>query len=238
MNTTSRVIVAVCMSFIGVLSGAIWSPLSAQEPGSKVWEEYVASLPKDVNPESGSRLPSIDRSALDDAGKKVFDAVGSNPNTLAGLRGPVGIRLYSPGITRNSGRETSYLRYESTISRKHVELIILVTARAFDAQFEWTHHEPPALKAGLDPAVIDAVRYNKPITGLPEQDAAIIQFGREVFGKTVVKSDTFAKAQKLFGNETLVEIVALFGASANTAVLLHAFDQRLLPGQEPLLPIP
>jgi len=238
MKSNRSAIVAWCLIFAGLLGALISGRLAAQQPGSKAWEEYAASLPKDVDPESGSRLPLIDRSALDDAGKKVFDAVASNPNTLAGLRGPVGIRLYSPGITRSSGRETAYLRYGSTISRKHAELIILVTARAFDAQFEWTYHEPPGLKAGLEQRVIDAVKYNKPLTGLPEQDAAIIQLGREVFGKTAVTSDTFAKAQKLFGRETLVEIVALFGASANTAILIHAFDQRLPPEERPLLPIP
>jgi len=238
MHSTRNVIVILCLISAGLLGALVSGPLAAQQPGSKAWEEYAASLPKDISPESGSRLPSIDRSALNDEGKKVFDAVASNPNTLAGLRGPVGIRLYSPGITHNQGKETSYLRYGSTISRKHAELIILVTARAFDAQFEWTYHEPPGRKAGLAENVIDAVRYNKPLTGLPEQDAAIIQFGREVFGKTAVTSDTFAKAEKLFGKETLVEIVALFGESANTAILIHAFDQRLPPGQKPLLPIP
>jgi len=238
MNSIREGIVALCVIFVGLLSGLIPGSLAAQEPDSKVREEYAASLPKDVYPESGSRLPLIDRSALDDEGKKVFDAVASNPNSLAGLRGPVGIRLYSAGITRNRGRETAYLRYGSTISRKHAELIILVTARAFDAQFEWTYHEPPGREEGLAQEVIDAVKHNRPLVGLPEQDAAIIQLGREVLGRKTATSDTFAKALQLFGEETLVEIVALYGASANTAILLHAFDQRLPPGQEPLLPIP
>jgi 4-carboxymuconolactone decarboxylase len=238
MNSARTVFVTLSLIFAGVLSGLIPRPLVAQEPGSKAWEEYVASLPKDVYPESGNRLPLIERSALDDEGKKVFDAVTSNPNTLAGVRGPLGIRLYSSGMTRVRGRETAYLRYGSTISRRHVELIILATARAFDAQFEWTYHELEGREVGLEQEVIDVVKYNKPLTGLQEQDAAIIQIGREIFGKTPVKPDTFAQALKLFGRETLVEIVSLMGQSANTAILLHAFDQQLPPGQEPLLPLP
>ena len=238
MNSTRSVTGTLCLIFAGLLSALTPVLAAAQEPGSQAWEEYVASLPKDVDPQSGSRLPLIDRSALDEESKKAFDAVASNPNSLAGLRGPVGIRMYSAGITRNRGRETSYLRYRSTISRKHAELIILVTARAFDAQFEWTYHEPPGQEAGLGQNVIDAVKYNRPLAGLPEQDAAIIQLGREILGKKTANSDTFAKALQLFGKETLVEIVALYGASANTAILLHAFDQRLPPDVEPLLPIP
>lgn len=237
MRSTRRVIVVSCLGVM-LIGGAILSRMAAQGPGSKGWEEYVASLPKDVDPESGSRLPKIDRAALGDEGKKVYDAVGSSPNTLAGLRGPLGIRLYSEGITQNRGRETAYLRYRSTISRRHAELIILVTARHFDAQFEWTYHEPPALEEGVPPAVIDAVRYNRPLTGLPEEDAAVIQLGREALGKKPVTSDTYAKALKLFGEQRLVEMVALYGASANTAILLHAFDQRLPADLKPLLPIP
>jgi 4-carboxymuconolactone decarboxylase len=201
-----------------------------------VWNKYVASLPSDVHPDSGSRLPLVKREELDEASQKAYDATMSNPNTLAGVRGPLGIRLRSSGLMRNRGRETAYLRYQSTISRRHVELVILLTARAFDAQFEWTYHELEGLQEGLQQEVIDVVKFNKPVTGLDEKDAALIQLGRETFGKTAVSSETFAKALKLFGQETLVEIVALMGQSAATAILLHTFDQHLPPGQEPLLP--
>ena len=241
MNSTWTAMVVVSMISVGLVSGEFTSALAAQEAANrsnKEWEEYVASLPKDVYPDSGNRLPLIKREELDDAGKKAFDAVKSNPNTVAGIRGPLGIRMQSPGLTRSRGRETAYLRYESTIGRRHVELIILVTARAFDAQFEWTYHELDGLEAGLEQKVIDIVKYHKPVTGLGEEDAAIIQLGRETLGKTKVSSDTFARALKLFGKETLVEIVSLMSQSAATAFLLHAFDQHLPPGQEPLLPIP
>jgi 4-carboxymuconolactone decarboxylase len=229
------VIALIVLFSIGALD------LPAQEAApvdAAAWEKYVSSLPKDVFPESGNRLPQIKREELDDAGKKAFDATTSNPNTLAGVRGPLGIRLRSSGLTRNRGRETAYLRYDSTIGRRHVELVILVTARAFDAQFEWTYHELEGREEGLEQQVIDVVKYNKPLTGLAEKDAAIIQLSRETFGKTPVSSETFARALKAFGQETLVEIVALMGQSAATAVLLHTFDQHLPPGQEELLPIP
>ena len=114
----------------------------------------------------------------------------------------------------------------------------MLTARAFDAQFEWTLHELQGLKAGLEQEVIDVVKHNKPLTGLDEKDAAMIQLGRETFGKTTVRPETFSRALKAFGRETLVEIVALMGQSAATAVLLHTFDQQLPPGMETLLPLP
>jgi 4-carboxymuconolactone decarboxylase len=241
MYSTRVVIVALSVTFVGLLSESITRPLAAQEASpvdGKVRDKYVSSLPQDVHPDSGNRLPPVKREELNDELKKVYDATVSNPNTVAGVRGPNGIRMRSPGLMRSRGRETAYLRYQSTIGRRHVELAILLTARAFDAQFEWTLHELEGLEAGLEQEVIDVVKYNKPVTGLNEKDAALIQLGRETFGKTTVRSETFARALKAFGQETLVEIVALMGQSAATAVLLHTFDQHLPPGQEPLLPIP
>ncbi|MGH9786650.1 MAG: carboxymuconolactone decarboxylase family protein [Terriglobia bacterium] len=241
MNATRTVMVAWFVISVGLLSESMVSPLAAQEAPSadkQAREKYVASLPKDVHPDSGNRLPLIKREELDEELKKVYDATTSNPNTVAGVRGPNGIRMRSAGLMRSRGRETAYLRYQSTIGRRHVELAILLTARAFDAQFEWTLHELEGLEVGLEQAVIDVVKHNKPLTGLNEKDAALIQLGRETFGKTTVSSETFARALQAFGQETLVEIVALMGQSAATAVLLHTFDQQLPPGQEPLLVIP
>ena len=118
------------------------------------------------------------------------------------------------------------------------ELAILVTARELDQQFEWTAHEPAALKAGLEPAIIDIVKYRKPIAGMGEKEAAIIQLGREAVGKRKVSSDTFARALKLFGRESLVNLVALMGQYSATAVLLNTFDQHVAPGEKLLLPMP
>ena len=103
-------------------------------------------------------------------------------------------------------------------------------------QFEWSAHEPAGLKAGLEPQIIDVVKYRKPTAGLGEKEATIIELGREVFQKHHVSSETFARGLKLFGDETLVDLVSLMGNYASTSVLLNAFDQQLLEGQKPLLP--
>jgi hypothetical protein len=64
-----------------------------------------------------------------------------------------------------------------------MELAILVTAREHDQQYDWTMNELTARKDGLDPMVVDTVRDRKPLTGAAEKEAAIIELGRELFGK-------------------------------------------------------
>jgi 4-carboxymuconolactone decarboxylase len=129
-----------------------------------------------------------------------------------------------------------YLRYETTLDRRLTELAILVTARELDQQFEWTAHEPAALKEGLEPAMIDVVKHRKPVDGLGEKEAVIVSFGREVFRERKVRAGTFARAIELFGSRGVVDLAALMGNYASTAVILNAVDQHLRPDQPPLLP--
>lgn len=197
----------------------------------------ASPLPGGIYPESGNRLPLIQRESLDD--KTLYDKTAADARSgrsLAGFQGPNGITLYSPRVADSDQRKNDYLRFESRVGRRFYELAILVTARELDQQFEWTAHEPAALEAGVEPAIIDVVKYRRPLAGVQPKDAAIIQLGRELVGRRSVESSTFAEALRLFGAQDLVDVVSIIGHYAATAVLLNAFDQQLAPGQKPLLP--
>jgi len=185
-------------------------------------------MPKDVFAETGFRLPLPNRDDLDDYGKKVYDKL-SNPERplVAGLRGPTGIRLHSPKLAEITYALGYYLRYEAGFSSIVRELAILVTAREMDSQFEWAAHEPVARKEGLSEAVIDVVKYRKSTAWLPEAEAVLVEFGRQMFGQKKVNSETFAHALEIFGPKELVNLVSLMGYYASTAALLTAFDMQL-----------
>ena len=196
------------------------------------------TLPDDVYPDSLSRLPLVKREELDEGGQKLYDSVsGPESRTLLGLQGPGGIWLHSPRLGTHMRVANEYLRYETALGRRLTELAILVTAREIDSQFEWTAHEPAALKEGVDPAIIDVVKHRKPIAGTGEPEALIVGFGRELFREKQVSPATFARAVKVFGRQGVLDLVALMGNYAMTAVVLNAVDQHLRPGQQPLLPV-
>jgi len=48
----------------------------------------------------------------------------------------------------------------------------LLAAREFDQQYEWSGHEAAGVRAGLDQAVIDAVKFDRDVAGLPEKDCS------------------------------------------------------------------
>ena len=214
-----------------LLSGVVLSLATrAQNP---------APLPKDVYPDSHFRLPLPKRAELDDYGKEVFDELADPARgSLVGLQGPAGIRLYSPRVAKPMSDVNTYLRTGTGLDGRLTEIAIMVTARAMDNQFEWTAHETAGRKAGVEAAIIDLIKYRKPIAGLGEKETVIIRFGRELFDRKNVSSATFAEALRLFGQRGLVDLTSLMGHYAATSAILTAFDMQLPAGQKPLLPPP
>ncbi len=177
--------------------------------------------PDDIHPDSRSRLPL--RSAETTSTATVLYGRLLSPSGL----GPNAIRTYGAGQASLEGR----------IGRRLRQLAILVTARAHDSQYEWTINEPLARDAGVEAELVDIVRHGRPLEGVDEKDAALIAFGREMFGDHNVSAETYARAERAFGVQDLVDIVRLMGERAAEAIVLQGFDQQLPAGVEPLLPL-
>lgn len=197
----------------------------------------AGALPADVDPDSRYRLPLPRREDLDDYGKQVFDKLTDPTRSQhTGIRTPAGIRLHSPHVADTMSAAYSYLRRETGFGDRLTELAILVTGREMDSQYEWAAHEPAALKAGVEPAIIDIIKNNKPVTGLGEKEAVIIKFGRELFGQRKVSSPTFAEALRLFGKRGVVDLASLMSLYVATSTLVNAFDMQMPEGRTPALP--
>src|SRR6266699_3272520 len=168
--------------------------------------------PADVDPESGCRLPLPKRAELDAEARLVYDSLADpGSGSLRGLRGPGGILLHSPELARYTRPLNHHLRHEAGLGGRVRELAILTTARALDSQFEWCAHEAEAVRQGISPEIIDAIKYRKDTVALDEADAIVIELGREIFTSRKVMPGTFARALRQFGSRALVDLVALMG---------------------------
>src|SRR3954468_8944911 len=196
------------------------------------------SMPSDIDPQSGFRLPLPKREDLDETARQTLDEAAKPGASIAGLQGPAGVQLYSPKTTRQLRALNRYLRFEAGISPRIREIAILATAREMDSQFEWVAHEPEALKEGVPQNVVDVIKYRRSTEGIDETDALIIELGRQLWRNHKVKPETFARLKTIFGSNKLVELVMLMGNYAGTAALLTAVDMPLHAGKQPLLPIP
>jgi 4-carboxymuconolactone decarboxylase len=226
-------LIAVSLVFaISVAAADMLAGTSAQAPPAAAAQASRGALPADIHAATGNRFPAIKREELNEAGKRLYDARG-----VADGFGPGAIRLYSPPVAETMTSINDYLRRKSGLDPRLVELAILVTARELDCEYVWTAHEPAARKAGLQQEIIDTVKYRRPLAGLGEKEAVIIQLGRDSITRHKVASETFARAVKQFGHQGVVNIVALIGDYAATSILLNVADQHVRPRDKSLLPI-
>ncbi len=219
---------------VGIAFASFAAGMRANQPAPQ-------SYPPDIDAGSRNRLPVVSRNNLSELGKTLYDKNVDDARTgrsLAGFQGPNGILLYSPRVADTDLRKNDYLRFESHIGRRTYEIAVLVTAREWSQQFEWAAHEPAALKAGVEQAIVDVIKHRRPLTGLQAKDAIIIQLGREIYSRRSAQSSTFAEALKLHGAADLIDIVSTMGNYSSIALLLNALDQQLAPGQQALLPVP
>jgi len=193
-----RVVVAG-MLLVGI--GPLTASSQAPTPGAR-GTSSTERLPADVFADSRNRLPIVKRDDLDQLGQQLYDDTAGNARLLAGFQGPGGVHLYSPHSGEMVRRLNSYLRFDTALGARTTELAILVTARELDAQFEWAAHEPAALRAGVSQQIVEIVRHRQSVVGLSEQDATIIQLGREALGSRRVTPATFARALKIWGPRT------------------------------------
>jgi 4-carboxymuconolactone decarboxylase len=194
-----------------------------------------AALPPDIHPQSMSRLPVIDREALDAEGKRVYDVLRGRSPTL-GPTGPAAATIYSPGVAEPVQQLNQYLR-KTVVGPRFFELSALIAARELDQAYEWSGHEPAGLKAGLEQTVIDVIKFDRDPAGLSEKDRTVILAGRALFRHDhKLSSPLWAKLVEQFGTQGAVEVVSIMADYAMAAIILNAVDQRVPDGRASTLP--
>jgi 4-carboxymuconolactone decarboxylase len=199
--------------------------------------EAQTALPPDIHPVTLSRLPPVNRAELDPEGQKALDARATPP--VPGP-GPGHVTVYSPRATEGLGligRALGVPRGEGfPLGARMFQLVVLITAREIDQQYEWSAHEPAGLRDGLEQSVIDVVKFDRPVTGLAEKDATVITFLRTLMREHKVSSDLWAKMVTLFGRQRTIDIMMLMADYFTVGTMMNAVDQHLPPDRKALLP--
>lgn len=190
-----------------------------------------SKLPADLDPQSRARLPYLNKSEMDAKGQKIFDVFPSKDGTL---RGPLAFAAYNPGVAQ-ALLDLHNAAVTGGILDPHTrELAILVACRETNYNLEWNGHEPGAVKAGIDPKVIDVVRTRGSLAGLNEKDAIVIRFGRQMLTDKKVDSATFAKAVALWGKRGAMDMVAVMNTYAVSGFFAIAVDEHPAEGKAAL----
>lgn len=179
---------------------------------------------------TGPRFRPLAPEEMSEAQRKVHQEIAGGPR--GGVRGPFNPLLRSPELADRAQKLGEYLRYNSSLPPRLSELAILIVARAWNAQYEWFAHEPHALKAGLSPAVIDAVKNRKRPAGMTDDEAAVYDFCSELHEKKHVGDAAYDAVRNRFGERGAVDLIGISGYYTLVAMVLNV-DRHPLPGGAP-----
>ena len=114
------------------------------------------------------------------------------------------------------------LRYETSLPRHLNELAILVTARHWNSELEWTIHAGAAREAGLDEKIIQALRLCTMPDFDDEEEHEVYEFSRELVENGKVGDMAYTALLNRWGALGVVELTALVGYYSMVAMTLNA----------------
>ena len=168
--------------------------------------------------------------------KNVADAIMSGPRKR--LAGPFNAWLRSPVVADRLQKVGEYLRFNSSLPPRLNEFAILITARAWNAQYEWYAHHILAMKSGLDPKVAEELAEGKRPSTMQPDEAVIYDFSTQLRRNKQVDDATYKAMLDKFGEQGIVDLIAVNGYYDTVSMTLNVAQVPLPAGvPTPLKPL-
>lgn len=135
--------------------------------------------------------------------------------------GPFQPLMHSPVLMSDARAMGDYLRYHSAIGNRLSELVILVVAREWSQDYEWSVHAPTARQQGIAAEIIAAIADGRRPDGMSEDETICYDFSIELNRYRRVSDATYARALKRFGDKGVVDIIGLNGYYTLLAMALN-----------------
>jgi alkylhydroperoxidase family enzyme len=172
---------------------------------------------------------------MDNKQKEIYDYIlKSRPRT--GLSGPFGPWLAVPEIAEPASQLGKACRYDTSLSFRESELVILLTGAKARSSTEFAIHTGEALKAGIDEEVIESIPRDDDFSVnavqeklIPlldnDREKAIVNFTAELLQNSTVSEETYQKTKAAVESKdsVLVEITSIVGYYMYVSYTLNVF---------------
>ena len=152
--------------------------------------------------------------------------------------GPFLPLLWSPELMNRIRAMGDYLRYTSAFPPRLSEFIILIAARHWTQQYEWTLHYPIAIASGVDRAMADAIADGRRPERMAGDQEILYDFCTELVQNGSVTDPTYARALATFGDKGVVDAIGMMGYYTLLAMVLNTARTPPEPGAPTLAPLP
>lgn len=167
------------------------------------------------------RLKAPDVESYNPRQQEIHDEIATGPR--GGVRGPLAVWLHRPELAANAQALGRYCRYDSALEPRLSELAILTMARHWSAEYEWFAHKPPALKAGLSPELVEALRTGSDLPYADDLERVTHQVVVSVLTTNNLTDVLYNAAEEVLGTQRLVDLVGIIGYYTLISATLNVF---------------
>ena len=175
-----------------------------------------------------ARLPYVSREELPEDKRHIYDHIAESRGSVLNIQRML---LNSPDAAEAVSNLGEYIRYRSALDPAIRETAIITTAREIGSEYQWSHHEPEARKAGVRDEVIDSIRSGRAPMGLPAKEGVFAQAAKELVREGTLGDSTFQAILHLLGPSQTVDFVIVVGFYIMMGRFLKALEVELDEGK-------
>lgn len=169
-----------------------------------------------------TRLEQLEPEKLPPDQKEAHDTILNGPRGFVGW--PLQAWVRRPDFCNRAQHLGLYSRYGSSLPPRLSELAIMITERFWGGESDWWGHKPIAVKEGIEPEVLEALRQRKMPHFKKVDERIIYDLAMALFQHKRVTDVLYKEAIEVLGEEQLIDLTGLFGYYSLIAYSLLMFD--------------
>jgi 4-carboxymuconolactone decarboxylase len=176
-----------------------------------------------------TRIAELEPASMSGEQRRIYEEIGAGPRGR--VAGPLSVWLHRPGLADPAQKLGRYVRYETALPARLSELAILVTARLWGSEYEWQAHKGHALKAGLSPKTVEAIRAKRRPDFETDDEAVVYDFAVSLDRERRVPDALYRRAVAILKEDGVVDLVGILGYYTLISMTINAFEIAPPPGQ-------
>ena len=126
------------------------------------------------------------------------------------------------------------VRFESSLEPRLLEIAITTVGARWRSEFEFWAHSGLALRAGVDPAIIDALATDREPVFTDEDEQAVYRFALALARDGRVDQTVYDTAIDRLGVDSVVDLTQTIGYYTQICFILNTFEVPLPEGVDPV----
>ena len=178
-----------------------------------------------------ARVPEVVYEKLTPEQQRVYKEV-AGPRLVFG--GPFTVYIRHPELADAMNKVGDVLRVLGKLDKRLIELLILVAAREWNCDYQWVVHEAAAVKAGLSPETVEAIRKGETPKLTREDEQVVYDVTTEILRTKRLSQATYDRALAMLGEDMLLELIVNCGRYSQAAIVVNCYEVPTLGDKHPM----